>query len=587
MEQQTIPHKSIAIAEVFHSGEKRIKLIFEYNTELIDLIKKIPGSRWSKTMNAWHIPYRCDYKQFIHQYFESDCPKQKEIKTRPEPAKLIATVPEDNYLKIYDDSMKLKRLSLTTQQVYGQYFGEFVAHYNHQPINDLTFSQLYYYIKTRAQTLGLTRRRQMIAAIKFYYEKILLRPKMFFNLGKQISVVVMPVHISFYTIKNLIVHIKSPHDKLLLFLAYHINLTPKEIAGLKITNEDKKHVGFRVNNNANAIDYLHELWIAHIQNLNPRQYLFELNGNCMDGQKIRKRVYKLLQYYQLEEIYQEQVKGALDENDLSASTRRAYQSMFLYFIKGFGYKHPTEITNEEIKEFLLLTGQKSASYQNNMISSLKFCYKAIYNREINERYLVRPQTGTRLPDVLDREEVVAIYHKLDNLKHKLLITLIYSAGLRRSEAQDLELKDVHFKTGQLFIRDAKGNKDRITVLSGRLKGLMNAYLEQYKPARYLFEGDHKGEKYSFSSMAMVLKGAAKSAGIRRRVHLHMLRHSFATHCLEQGMDIRYVQELLGHFNLKTTERYTHMTTVALQNLKSPFDHLDMGQQDPVVRRGSP
>jgi site-specific recombinase XerD len=305
----------------------------------------------------------------------------------------------------------------------------------------------------------------------------------------------------------------------------------------------------------------------------------------MEAAKIRKRVYKLLMHYQLEEIYREQVANALNENELSDQTKRVYTSLFLYFLKSFHYKHPTEITNEEIKEFLLLTRQKSESHQNSVISAIKFCYKAVYNRNINERYLVRPQRGIRLPDVLDYDEIVAIFRQLENKKHKLLISLIYSAGLRRSEAQDLKTKDINIKAGQLFIRDSKGNKDRITVLSGRLTGLLKAYIDQYKPAQYLFEGDRPGEKYSFTSMSNVLKDAAKSAGIRRRVHLHMLRHSFATHCLEQGMDIRYVQELLGHFNLKTTERYTHITTVAMRKLKSPFDHLDFTESAPTFQRG--
>jgi site-specific recombinase XerD len=216
-----------------------------------------------------------------------------------------------------------------------------------------------------------------------------------------------------------------------------------------------------------------------------------------------------------------------------------------------------------------------------MISALKFCYKLVYNRDINEQYLVRPKAGQHLPDVLDRDEIMAICNQLENKKHKLLISLTYSAGLRRSEVQELKMNDLNLKSGQLFIRECKGNKDRITVLSGRLAGLLKSYLEEYKPKKYLFEGDIPGEKYSFTSMSSALKDAAKSAGIKRRVHMHMLRHSFATHCLEQGMDVRYVQELLGHYNLKTTERYTHLTTIAMKKLKSPFDNLDFNNNTSI------
>jgi integrase/recombinase XerD len=153
---------------------------------------------------------------------------------------------------------------------------------------------------------------------------------------------------------------------------------------------------------------------------------------------------------------------------------------------------PREIVNLKTGDItdqaVHVTGQKSESHQNSIISAVKFCYKAIYNRTIDEHYLVRPQKSNRLPDVLDRDEIVAIYGQLENKKHKLLITLIYSAGLRRSEVQDLKLRDINIKAGLLFIRDAKGNKDRITVLSAKLTGLLRAYLEEYKPTRYLFEG---------------------------------------------------------------------------------------------------
>ena len=200
---------------------------------------------------------------------------------------------------------------------------------------------------------------------------------------------------------------------------------------------------------------------------------------------------------------------------------------------------------------------------------------------------MRPHVGKRLPDILDKDEVLAIFHQLDNKKHKLLISLMYAAGLRRSEVQKLAIRDISIKTGEIFVREGKGQKDRVTVVSQKLKGLLALYLKEYTPKKYLFEGEKPGEMYSFSSMSNVLKAAARSAGIQRRVHLHMLRHSFATHSLEQGMDIRYVQELLGHSDLKTTERYTHLTTIALRKLKSPFDFLEIEENGSTFKDDLP
>jgi site-specific recombinase XerD len=374
---------------------------------------------------------------------------------------------------------------------------------------------------------------------------------------------------------------------LILFLAYHINLSPAEIAGLKVTDQLHYKIVAKLDNNTTVKAYLEALWTAHENNLRPVDYLFEILGKPMDAVKLRTRVYKLLMYYRLEEVYKEQLRSVIAQADVADQTRRTYASTFMQFIVSFGYKHPNEISNDEIREYLLLTGRQSEAQQNAVISALKFCYTLIYNRHIPENYLVRPKGSVRLPDVLDKDEIVAIYRQLDNPKHKLLICLIYSAGLRRSEAQLLKLRDINVKAGQIFIRDSKGKKDRITILSPNIVELMQAYLAKDKPETYLFEGERAGERYSFTSMSNVLKDAANSAGIKRRVHLHMLRHSFATHCLEQGTDIRYVQELLGHFHIKTTERYTHLTTVTRQKLRSPFDNLDINENAPIFKQQLP
>jgi site-specific recombinase XerD len=279
------------------------------------------------------------------------------------------------------------------------------------------------------------------------------------------------------------------------------------------------------------------------------------------------------------------LKNTFEFTDLSGYTKRAYVTLFMNFVNYFGCKHPMEISNEEIKKFLLTTGHKSGSYQANMVSALKYCYKTVFGRVVPGSYLVRPKMGHHLPDVLATGEIVSIYNALLNKKHKLLVALIYSAGLRRSEIQALKLADINLKAGQILVHEAKGRKDRITILPDKLQKLIREYFAEYKPKKYLFEGDKPGEKYSFSSMTAVFKSAARSAGIRRRVHLHMLRHSFATHSLEQGMDIRYVQELLGHNNLTTTQVYTHITSIARQKLRSPFDSLDFGEKNNIFIAG--
>lgn len=187
-------------------------------------------------------------------------------------------------------------------------------------------------------------------------------------------------------------------------------------------------------------------------------------------------------------------------------------------------------------------------------------------------YLERPIKDKKLPEVLSQEEVMLIFEALDNLKHKVMLMLIYSAGLRRSELLNLRIGDVDFHRNIVFIRGGKGHKDRQSVLSQNLVPLLQQYLKEYSPGFWLFEG-HQGERYSASSLQQVLKQATKKAGIRKFVRLHMLRHSFATHLLEAGTSTRYIQVLLGHESPQTTEIYAHVSRFALDRIQSPLDQM--------------
>ena len=154
-----------------------------------------------------------------------------------------------------------------------------------------------------------------------------------------------------------------------------------------------------------------------------------------------------------------------------------------------------------------------------------------------------------------------------------MLSLIYACGLRRSELLNLSLSDVLSDRNVLFIRQSKGKKDRVIPISNKIIEMLRTYYKAYKPKVWLFEGQNAGERYSERSLQLVLKQALKKAGNTKPVSLHWLRHSYATHLLESGTDLRYIQELLGHNSSKTTEIYTHVTTKSLQQIRSPFDEL--------------
>lgn len=246
---------------------------------------------------------------------------------------------------------------------------------------------------------------------------------------------------------------------------------------------------------------------------------------------------------------------------------------FLYFFKD---KTIEEITHEDFIIFnndYILKNNLSASYQNQIVNAIKLFYSRIQNKKIDMDSIHRPRREKLLPNVLSKAEVKQILTAHVNLKHRVMLSLIYSCGLRRSELLNLKPGDIDSKRNLIFIHQAKGKKDRIAPLSPKILDMLREYYVGYKPKIWLFEGYRKGEPYSEKGLQNVLKVALQKTGIQKPVTLHWLRHSYATHLLESGTDLRYIQELLGHSSSKTTEIYTHVSTKSLQQIRSPFDDL--------------
>ena len=186
----------------------------------------------------------------------------------------------------------------------------------------------------------------------------------------------------------------------------------------------------------------------------------------------------------------------------------------------------------------------------------------------------RPRKENYLPEVLSEEEITSILKAISNLKHKAIIMVIYSGGLRISELINLKVKDIDSDRMQIRISQAKGKKDRYTLLSNKTLLILRKYFTEYKPKEWLFEGVSGGQ-YADSSIYSIFKKAIASANIKKKVSIHSLRHSFATHLLENGTDLRYIQNLLGHSSSKTTEIYTHITVKGFDLIKNPLDKLDI------------
>ena len=262
----------------------------------------------------------------------------------------------------------------------------------------------------------------------------------------------------------------------------------------------------------------------------------------------------------------------LETKKYALNTVKSYVSCFERFINYYKDLELDQISEQEINRYVnhMVREDRSDSYINSAINAIKFYYEIVLEMP-NRFYSVdRPRKTTTLPIILSKSEIKSILSKIRNLKHQCIIALLYSSGLRRSELIHLKLGHVDMERKALFVKGGKGNKDRYTILSEKMISALKLYFKEYAPKEFVFEGA-QGKQYSASSMQKIFKRAVKAANIKKEVKLHSLRHSFATHLLEDGVDIRYIQELLGHRSSKTTEIYTHVAQKVIRKIKSPLD----------------
>jgi integrase/recombinase XerD len=272
----------------------------------------------------------------------------------------------------------------------------------------------------------------------------------------------------------------------------------------------------------------------------------------------------------------EKFKQWLRSKRYSESTITTYSEALKSFLIFYREKSVVEINNEDVIIYnneYILKNNLSASYQNQTVNAIKLYFMTVRETKIEVDKIHRPKRAKLLPNVLSKEEIKLILNAHSNIKHKMMLSLIYSCGLRCGEL--LALQPVHIDSLRniVLLKNSKGKKDRIVPLSTKILEMLRDYYKVYKPKTYLFEGQTIGLQYDARSLQLVLKQALQKTGIKKPATLHWLRHSYATHLLESGTDLRYIQELLGHSSSKTTEIYTHVSTKSIQQIKSPFDAL--------------
>lgn len=293
----------------------------------------------------------------------------------------------------------------------------------------------------------------------------------------------------------------------------------------------------------------------------PEPDLSKLKQKCEHSEKVRKCPPEFIDKLQVKRY--------------SPNTARTYIGAFEEFLNFYPDKQPLEVNEHDINNYLkhLVNNKYSNSYQNQAINAIKFYYELVLGLPNRFYTIDRPFKEHTLPSVLSVDEVSRLIDATKNLKHKAIIVTIYSCGLRLSELINLKITDIQSDRNLLLIRNAKGKKDRTTILAAGTLSLLRKYYTLYKPKEYLFEGQFGGQ-YSGKSVQNIIKQGLAEAKINKPASTHTLRHSFATHLLENGTDLRYIQVLLGHSSPKTTEIYTRVSTKSLSEVRSPIENIN-------------
>jgi integrase/recombinase XerD len=260
----------------------------------------------------------------------------------------------------------------------------------------------------------------------------------------------------------------------------------------------------------------------------------------------------------------------------SSSTIKTYTNEVAVFLRTIKNYAADEFSTKRIKDYLTycaVTLKLTENTLHSRMNALKFYFEQVLKKEKFFWDIPRPKKANQLPKVLSKEEMIRLIKAIENLKHKTMIMLGYGCGLRVSEITGLEIKDIDEDRRLLLIRKAKGKKDRVVSLSPVMLVMLREYQSNYKPEKYLFEGQYKGSAYSTRSLELIIKAAKNKAGISKTGSMHMLRHSFATHLIEKGTDVVFIQKLLGHNDIRTTLRYLHVSNKDLMNILSPLEDI--------------
>ncbi len=565
----------IKASKIIHRGQVRIKVDFPYNQSFVALLKQIEDARWSRTHRAWHIPFKKEAFAKLKLLFPDILVEKNAEENKP------------TTQAVKENATEKEKQQTATPQIKSEAVNAVLTDTITNAIDLPTVSSVLIEVIGRKIVLKLPKNKidtKFLFTLRFSrwdkVQRAWIVPNYPGNLDiikeyfkDRISKITIHQEIEVQTkqatyqiAEKEVLVVNTPTKRLKIIFGYNKALTVA-IKNMPFWSWDSKNKWWTIPFSDKFLVQIKE--ICQTEGLNLR---FE--EEKADTDKVpRKSASEALNYRPCPEAMLLKLK----ELRYSENTIKTYKSLFEELINHYPTTDIDKIDEKKIIAFcryLVIDRKVSASYQNQAINAIKFYYERVLGGQRKFYHLERPNKEKSLPTVLSEQEVAAILKVTENLKHKAILTIIYSAGLRISELINLKIKDIDSERKQIRVTQGKGKKDRYTLLSPKALILLREYFKIYKPKEYLFEGQ-EGGKYTSRSVQAFFKDACQKAGIKKKVTVHTLRHSFATHLLEHGTDLRYIQALLGHESSKTTEVYTHITTKGFDQIKSPLDNLDI------------
>ena len=558
---------SIKATKIIHKGETRIKVEFPFDEQTVTKLRQIPNTKWSSTQKSWHIPYTSSAFEYLKLIFpEVEYPETKLETTKPTEIENDTKINTNNTVELQNRDETHETTFLhelwDKNEISIDVIGRQII--LKMPKNDL---DVHFVQSLRYSHWDKLQFRWIIPN----YDTNLDLLKEYFNnrIGRitihQLYEIDTKPGQKYNLQSNELLLIKTNNGRLKILFGFNKILT-NAIKAMPLKQWDAKNKWW-------TIPYTENLF-EQIKTLGEKQQLkVRVNQEEQLSDKVLRVSAKTVSNYR---TCPENMILKLQELRYSEHTVKTYCNVFEEFINYYREFDLMAIDEKMIVSFIqyLVNERKvSTAYQNQTINAIKFYYEKVLGGTRQIYLIDRPRIEKTLPTVLSTTEVASIIKSIENIKHKTMLMLTYSSGLRISELLNMKVGDIDSKRKHIKIEQGKGRKDRFTVLSEKVLPMLRDYYSEYKPKYYLFEGPD-GKQYSSTSVSMILRAAVIKAGISKRVTMHTLRHSFATHLLEQGTDIRYIQSLLGHEDPRTTQIYTHITTKGFDQIKSPLDTLE-------------